>query len=49
MQILCHGKIDITMKIYTEVPDVRTQDALGRLGDQLERLNTAALRCCTST
>jgi len=36
MQILRHSTIAITMEIYTEVLDVRTRDALRRLGDQLD-------------
>jgi integrase len=35
MQILRHGKISITMEIYTEVPDASTRDALRRLGERL--------------
>lgn len=36
MQILRHSKIANTMKVYTEVPDARTREALRRLGDQLD-------------
>ncbi len=37
MQILRHGKIAITMDIYTEVPSAATRKALKRLGEWLDR------------
>jgi hypothetical protein len=33
--ILCHSRIAITMKIYTQIPDKATRDALRRLSDEL--------------
>jgi hypothetical protein len=35
MQILRHGKVAITMEIYTEVVSSAAREALRRLGDQL--------------
>jgi len=35
MRILRHSKINLTMEIYTEVPDARTREALRKLGDWL--------------
>jgi integrase len=36
MRILRHSKIEVTMEVYTEVPDDITRDALRRLGEQLD-------------
>jgi integrase len=36
MQILRHSRINITMEIYTQVPDSVTRDALRRLSDELD-------------
>jgi integrase len=36
MRILRHSKIEVTMEVYTEVPDDITRDALRRLGAQLD-------------
>jgi len=35
MAILRHGRIALTMEIYTQVPDKTTRDALRRLSDWL--------------
>lgn len=37
MQILRHGKIAITMEIYTEVPSAPTREALRKLGQWLDK------------
>jgi hypothetical protein len=37
MQILRHSRIDITMDIYTQVPDAATRAALSRLSDELDQ------------
>ena len=44
MRILRHGKIAVTMEIYTEVPSAATRDALKKLGQWLG----SQARCCTS-
>lgn len=36
MQILRHSKIAVTMEVYSQVTSAATQDALRRLGDQLD-------------
>ena len=36
MRILRHSKIEVTMEVYTEVPDDITRDALRRLGEHLD-------------
>ena len=36
MQILRHGKIAVTMEIYTEVPSAATHEALEMLGQWLD-------------
>jgi integrase len=36
MQILRHGKVAITMEIYTEVPSATTREALRKLGQWLD-------------
>jgi hypothetical protein len=46
MRILRHGKINVTMEIYTEAPSDATRDALRKLGDLLA-WPVAALFCCT--
>jgi hypothetical protein len=48
MWILCHAQIDVTMNIYTEVPDAKTLRALKRLGKQLGDQAVAVLCCCTA-
>jgi hypothetical protein len=37
MQILRHSRISLTMDIYTDVPDLATREALGKLGDWLDQ------------
>lgn len=37
MQILRHSRFNITMEIYTEVPDETTRAALKRLEENLDR------------
>lgn len=41
MQILRHSKIAVTMEVYAEVVSSSTQDALRRLGEQLDSPNQA--------
>ena len=36
MALLCHSLIALTMKIYIEVPEQATRDALGRLSGWLD-------------
>jgi hypothetical protein len=36
MQILRHSRITVTMDVYSEVPSEATQEALRRLGEQLD-------------
>jgi integrase len=36
MQILRHSKINVTMEIYTHVPDAVTRDALKKLADRIQ-------------
>lgn len=37
MKILRHSRSDITMEIYTQVPDKVTRAALKRLSDELDQ------------
>lgn len=41
MQILRHSRIALTMEIYSDVPDQATRNALGKLGDWLDRADAA--------
>jgi len=36
MQILRHSKITVTMDVYSQVTSASTQEALRRLGEQLD-------------
>ncbi len=40
MAILRHSRVAITMEIYTEVPSAATREALRRLGQWLEDIQT---------